>query len=513
MNLSNIYQRAFNNSPEKTAYICGDAAVTYSELDEKRQYYAQEFADLGIMPGDRVALCMHNIPQLPQIYLAVFHLGAIAVPISPYSTASELRYALVKSGSTLLIAGLDIYDIALEATAEVTPVERLICADKPDNALEIFTELPNERPSQIECANTLSTDPAMILFTSGSTANPKGIVHTNKSLFAASANRCMALNMGKNDIYFNSGYLCHGAASTMTLFPVLHSGGTAIFMEKFDPALFWPMVDKYRPTIAALGPSQLYAMLEHPMRSSSDISSLRYVTTGGDVVSEELHRLFYETMGFPLSESIGMTECGTYMTTVPGEPYKTGSMGKPITGVEVRLVNESGEEVKSGDVGQIIVRSDTVMSGYWQDEENTALAIVNEWLYTGDAAYKDKDGYYYFAGRIKNMLVRDSCNIPPLELESAIKQHPLIRDCGVVGIPDQRHGQKIIAFFELSDPQKKIYEPELRDFTATLIMQPRLPDRFFNIDRLPLTPLGKVDRKKLEIIARENMSETEDKTA
>ena len=502
MNLGKIYQTALLATPDKVAYVCGDTAVSYRALDEATRRYAGTLKTLGVTKGDRVALSMHNIPQLPQLYLALYLLGAVAVPISPYSTAAELNYALVHSSARLFLVSHALYGAGCEAALSAPLVERTLVVDGQDGAQDELNMAMTSPPTMpLDDLDVDPAEPAAILYTSGSTAKPKGIVYTQKSLYYTATCRASTLGLTAADIYFNAGFLCHGAALTMTLLPMLYAGGTAVFPAKFNPAEFWPTVARYKPTIAALGPSQLWAVLEHPLCASTDFSSLRYVTSGGDVVSQQLHELCLQTLKFPISESIGMTECGTYMTTRPGMPHKTGSMGKPVIGAEVRLVDDQGHDVSPGDIGQIIVRTESCMMGYWNDPVNTALTLKDGWLQTGDAAHQDEDGYYYFAGRIKNMIVRDTCNISPKEVEDAIKQHPRVKDCGIVGIPDVRHGQRVIAFVLLKPDEPPLDAQELAQFTATLIMGPRLPDQWLQVTALPATPLGKLDRKKLQEIA------------
>lgn len=510
MQLKDIYQGPLASTPHKTAYVCGDSPVSYLELDDHSRLYAQALRFMGLTAGGRVALCMHNIPQLPQLLFAVSRLGAVAVMISPYSTAAEMLYALVHSGACLLLTSLELETAAREAAAGGPGVLNVNIVDRPSarGPLDIpLASLSQVRAMEVD-VEAEPLDPQMILYTSGSTALPKGIIHTAGSLQAAASLRSETLAMDSRDIYFNSGYLCHGAASTTALLPALYSGGCAVFPAKFSPARFWECMSRFPITIAAFGPSQLWEVLEHPLRVMADCQSLRYVSSGGDVVGEPLHRLFLETMGFPLSESMGMTECGTYITTRPGIVHKPGSMGKAAAGAMVRLVDDMGLEVEAGQIGQITVKTASMMAGYLSDEAASADVLVEGWLRTGDTAWQDQDGYYYFAGRIKNMIVRDMCNISPLELEGCIKQHPRVRDCGVVGIPDERHGQKVIAFVVLkgNPDEPGVSGPELEAFTARLIMGPRLPDQWLLVPELPATPMGKLDRPKLRQMALEQQA-------
>ena len=475
MNPATLFQTALKKTPDKIAYICGETSVSYCQLDEKARQHEVALKGLGVGKGDLVALTMHNIPQLPQLYMALYRIGAIAVPISPYSSIGDFSFALSHCSARLFLTSRELFPAACEAVAAAPLVEKVLVVDDEESSAESIV-LPDTAPEVEPCCLTQS-DPLMILYTSGSTARSKGIVYTCGSLRAAAINRAETLGITVDDTYYNAGYLCHGAALTTALLPILYAGGTALFPARFSVPDFFQSVSRYRPTIAALGPSQLWAVLEHPLCASADLTSLRYVTAGGDVVGEQLHGLFQQRMKFPLSESIGMTECGTYMTTRPGMPHRTGSMGKPVVGAEVRLVDEDGNDVAPGEIGQVVVRTATCMAGYWKDDENTALALVDGWLYTGDAARMDEDGYYYFAGRIKQMLVRDCVNISPMEVEDAIRQHPQVKDCGVIGIPDPRHGQKIFAFVQLKPGDTSFDQHDLAEFAAARVMRVRLPDR------------------------------------
>ena len=392
-----LFQKTLQRTPDKVACICQDAACTYREIDENSQRFARGLLHLGVQRGDRVALYMHNILEIAYLYMACSKIGAIAVPVSCYSQTPELVYALNHCEARLLLCSRALHPNVPVIGSQVPCLQHTFVIDDSDAAWE---EVLRAAPREVVWPHVEPADPALILYTSGSTNKPKGVTHTQRSLWHCAQDRCTTLGLTYRDTFLNTGYLCHDAASTTALLPMLYVGGTAIFPYSFQPEVFLEMVARCRPTFAAASPSQIQAILEHPGRPQVNFSCLKYWSAEGDIVPEQLHENFRAIMKFPLSESIGMAECSTYMTTPPGEPHKPGSMGKPVRGVKVRLVDEVGLEVGLGEAGEIVVRSDTMMDRYWKDPVHTARVLKRGWLHTGNLARQDEDGYYFFVERI-----------------------------------------------------------------------------------------------------------------
>ncbi len=496
MFIHQLHTAAAASTPDHTAVICGNQQLPYRELADAVEAGARALLGLGVRPGDRVSLFMHNIPEIIVLYLACSRAGVIAVPVSCYSKAPEVIYALNHCSARFLLASQKLYPVIKDLRSSVLSLERIFITDIPAGEPQAWQTVVAKAPAVTDWPTLQPADPAIILYTSGSTSQPKGVTHTQQSLVACAMNRARGLQLTASDRYLNSGYLAHGAAFSTALLPMLFAGGTAIFPVQCTPEIFLTLLTRQRATCLAAGPSQLWDVLELPDFAPSACRDLRYASCGGDVVSERLHQRFHELLGFPLSESIGMTECSTYMTTPPGTAHKTGSMGKPLPGVDIRLIDNTGRAVVEGEPGEILVRAKTMMAGYWNDPENTARALRDDWLHTGDLARRDADGYYYFVGRCKNMIVRDTCNISPGEVEDAINRNPRVRRSGVIGIPDERHGAKVIAFVAVNGTPAPT-AAELEQHLATLLMGPRLPDRWIVLDELPATPAGKLDRATL----------------
>ncbi|MFP5213077.1 MAG: class I adenylate-forming enzyme family protein [Acidobacteriota bacterium] len=504
MQLARIYEQSLEQAPDKVAFYCGDNSCTYGKLDEMARRYAAALSGLGVKQGDRVALLMYNRPEIVWFMFGCFKLGAVAVPVSCFSARDEVAHDVGHSGAKLLFASGEHYP-AIRDIDGLPSLEAIHCIDSgADSQSAAWREMLDRAVPFADPVELDPSAPAVILYTSGSTSRPKGVTHTHRSLWSCSVNRIETLSCTRDDRFVNVGYLCHGAAFSTALLPMLHVGGTAIFLPRYSSNGLLAVLARHRPTLGAAGPSHVWEILDHPQRPETDFGCLRYFSAGGDAVHEALFDAFQTKTGLPLSASMGMTECGTYLTSPSGAPHKRGSLGVPTYGVEVRMVDEEGKDVPQGEVGQLIVRSDTVMSGYWNDPENTGATLVGGWLYTGDLAHRDEDGYFYFVSRSKNMIVRDSGNISPGEVEDAINLHPAVRCSGVLGIPDKLHGQGVCAFVEFWDSAAQVPAPEeLQAFLSTRLAARKMPDHWVIIEKLPATPYGKVDRKALKQLAGE----------
>lgn len=498
-----IYRKALLRTPGKTAIICGADSWTYGRLHSEVDSAARTLCSLGITRGDRILLCSHNRIEIAALYLACFRLGAPAVAVSCYSSAAEIAYAVRQTGARLLLVNEPIFALLEETKLEGITPGSIYCLDPlPAQDARCWATAAAAPPATLAFPPIPQDQPAVIIFTSGSTKLPKGVTHTHHSLFHMAVNRCSTLDLGSEDTSLNSGYLVHGAALTMTLLPSLYVGGTAVYLPRFNAEDFLQLLKKRRITHAAAGPSQLPKLLDHPLAQTRDFSTLRYFTSGGDAVPDHLFERFRDVFGFELTQSMGMTECGTYLTTKPGETSTHGTLGRPVENTEVRIVNELDREVPAGEIGQIAVRTEAAMCGYWNDAEATKHTLRGGWLYTGDLGRKDDAGFFYFAGRVKNIIVRDEGNIAPGEIEEALNAHPAVKESCVIGIPEQGHGEEICAFVVMRDPaaagDPEKLEEELAAHLGSIIAQRKIPQKWAFLAVLPGTELGKVDRKELK---------------
>ncbi|MGE5445911.1 MAG: class I adenylate-forming enzyme family protein [Ignavibacteriales bacterium] len=341
-------------------------------------------------------------------------------------------------------------------------------------------------------------DPAVILYTSGTTAKPKGVVHTHYSLMHTVINQATTLQINSNDISLVPLPICH-IFGFGWLITTIYIGGTVILLPKFEPETFIDGINKYHPTLTTLLPAGLDNILNHPTALTCDFSSLKSCFVGGDKVPMRLHRRSLELAGLEITEGCGMTECCPYTVNPPFGPKRPGSIGTPVYATSLRLVDNSGKDVPEDDVGEILVKSEANMVEYWNNKEETAKALKHGWLYTGDMARVDEDGYYWFVCRKKEIIIRGGSNISPLEVEEVFYEHPAVKAVGVIGLPDEHVGQIVKAYVSLKeDITTSPTETELRTFVASRIAAYKVPEKIEFLPDLPFNPIGKVDRNRLK---------------
>lgn len=506
MLLHEFHGSALERIPEKTALICGDEGCTYADLDNIVAQYARALQGLGIKHGDRVGILMKNCLELVYLYCACFRTGAVAVPICHYHYKPDgMIYVANQFGIKLLITQQDLYDLVKGIEDAVSSLERILLAETENPQEEqSWKKAVREAPETFEPPEIKPDDPAVIFHTSGSTGKPKGVTHTHDSLYHATIYRNRALGLTDKLIFLTDSQLTRGATPMNVLLPVLYNGGTAVFRPTSNAGEYLEDLARHRVTQAASTPEHLWEILEHPLAGKTDFGNIEYFTSGGDAIPVHLFELFHRVTGKELSQSIGMTECGTYMTNFPSGKSRRGSIGTPVHGYEVSIIDSQGMEVPRGREGEIKIRSKALFSGYWNDPENTGKTIIDGWLHTGDIAFQDNDGFYFFKSRIKNIIVRGCVNIAPGEVEEALNQHSKIKYSGVVGVPDKKYGEAIHAFIVVD---KGAGAPpdveELRAFAAERLGPVKVPGHWTFIDDIPHISMGKIDRKGLKEMTRE----------
>jgi len=276
------------------------------------------------------------------------------------------------------------------------------------------------------------------------------------------------------------------------------SAGTVALLSHFEPGAVLSAIDRYRPTTLQLLPPALADILNHPKAASCDFSSLRCCIVGGDKVPPAVQERFRDRAGLAVTETCGMTESFSYAMNPPYGEKRLGSIGRPVHDTRLRLVDDAGREVAPGEVGEILVASRANMGGYWADPAETAKVLQDGWIRTGDLARMDADGYYWFAGRKKDIIIHGGSNISPLEVEDVIYQHPAVRTAGVVGVPDEHAGEIVRAYVALRDDAPALAQDELQAFVAARIAAYKVPAEVEFVSELPLNAVGKVDRRRLK---------------
>src|SRR5574341_1169006 len=499
MLLCELFEETLKNSPDKEAIIFKGKSTSYGELDESMKRSARALISLGIKRGDRVAIFMENRVELIELYFACFRVGAIAVPLNHRYQTDEVIYATNHCEAKVLISDSDLFPGVEDINNSVPSIQgNYVAGVESENRENSWNRVFKKASKKVKWPYVDENDPAMILYTSGSTSKPKGVIHTHSSIFNTCLSRKVTQELNEEDVSLVATAICHAGGSIGMTFPTLYSGGNIVLLEKVDPFLFLKSSEQYRPTRTLMLPAQLLDVVEHPKAEYIDFSSFREVECGGDQISHDLYEHFHKVAGFELTQIYGLTECEGSCLNPPFRLIKRGSIGKPRYGVEIRLVHDDGRDVPIGEVGEILIKSDSVMIGYWNHSENTEKTFLDGWLRTGDLARRDEDGYYYFTGRIKEVIIKGGSNIAPGEVEEVLDDHPDVIISGVIGVADPHYGELIHAFIELNpDLKNPPTEKELSSYASKRLAAYKVPNRWTFVKELPRNEVGKIDRRGL----------------
>jgi acyl-CoA synthetase (AMP-forming)/AMP-acid ligase II len=491
-------------APDKIALWFGERSWTYAELDDATDRIAASLSAAGVRAGDRVALFLPNCPELVLGYFACFKLGAVVVPLNYRYRQDEARYALEHSGATSLIVHQSLSGEVTGLPLAGSGVSRCYLvggkATPPFRAFDSLLAAEGDVP-----APTFDErQAAAILYTSGSTARPKGVTYTHATLWQNCLIQSETFQFTPADVLLVSTAACHAAAFTGQLLPNVCVGGTSVLTHLPTPAEVADAISRRGVIRVQMLPATLEDLVDYlEAHPDHDLASWRCCAAGGDIVPLELHHRFRKVAGFDISELYGMTEVLSCLTNPPFGVKKAGSVGKPAAQTSVRIVDDHDRDVAPGGAGELLVRSPAMMVGYWNDPAATAEALRGGWMHTGDLARCDDDGYHWFVSRKKEIIIRGGSNISPLEVEEVLDEHPAVHLSCVVGLPDPHFGEIVMAFVSLRDG---IAGPptadELRRFVAERLAAYKVPERITILPELPLNPTGKVDRKKLHAQAR-----------
>jgi acyl-CoA synthetase (AMP-forming)/AMP-acid ligase II len=512
MPLHEIYREALRHTPHKPAVVVGTQALTYRELDDLSHLWARAMLSLGIRKGDRVSILMPNRVEYLPLYFACYRIGAIASPLSclRQTVADEVVFALNLTRAKMLILDAK-YRTGLEGIAHRIPsLEWQFVMDERAGEESWPRFARSACPAAAASADVHwprveEGDPALIIFTSGSTSRPKGVTHTHSSIRHTAVNKSETLRLGSSDVHLIGTMLCHASGGFGFSMPTLYKGGTVVLPESFTPAALLDLLERHRATHVAVAPLHVEEMLALQRTRGADLTSIRTFRCGSDAVSLDLLERFRAATGFELLQTYGSTECEECCMNPPYGENRRGSIGRPIHGTRMKLLGPDGRDAPPGETGEMAIQSEAVMTGYWEDPEHTAETLVDGWLRTGDLARQDEYGYCFFAGRIKGIIVKGGTNITPAEVEDVVAAHPAVMACGVVGEPDARLGQTLHAFV-LPDTGRRDNPPtveELTAFASTKLSAIKVPDRWTFVEALPLTEVGKIDRKGLAALAEQ----------
>jgi long-chain acyl-CoA synthetase len=488
--------------PDEAAMVSAEERLTWRELEEASLRLAGGYLALDLEPGDRIASLMPNRIGLAIHYLACFKAGLVATPLNYRYTFREIDHALAVSGASALLVHEERGEDLAASELVGGLAQGVISYGGSVAAQHRFESLLESEPAG-GLTSLEPSSPAAIFFTSGSTGPAKGVTHTHETLRWMMASAISAFGLSEEDAFLPGSSMSHIGSFLWTL-STLAVGGRVIVARTYDSHELLPLLREHSPTVLAMIPAALAALIRDHDLAPEDFACLRICRAGADKVSTELLTEFASLAGFPIDEGYGMTEVGLATLNPPLGPIKQGSIGPPIGGFSIALRDEEGGSLEAGTVGRVWIKSRSRMAGYWEAPEATAEVVQEGWLDSGDLARADEDGYLWFFGRKKQVIVHDGSNISPLEVESALMEHPAVDLAGVVGIHDEVHGENVRAYVTLRPGAT-------RPSSADLIVSCRervgykAPEEIVVLDEMPLNPTGKIDRVGLKRMAEDHL--------
>jgi long-chain acyl-CoA synthetase len=502
-NLARLTEQAFERRGDYQALLFEERWHSSADLFERSRRLAAGLSDRGLAPGERVVVTMANSPEVGIAYQAVWRAGAVVTPANFLLPPRDLRHVIADAEASAVITTSEFADKMREATNGLGSVRLLVSSGRDEGFLDLSSV---ERADPEPIVPRDDDQLAAVLYTGGTTGRSKGVMLSHASLnFTGAAAQASSYVPGLNR-GLTSLPLSHAYGLLVTI-AGMHSPErpVGVLMRWFDPQDFLELVVQERIETTAVVPSMLQILLSQPLEDY-DLSSLRYVTSGGAPLAAEVAEQFRRRVpSVSIRQGYGLTETAALVSSNPIGQEKPGSVGLPVPGTEVRILDEDGRELSNGEVGEICVRSPGVMQGYWHAPEVTSEALQDGWLRTGDLGYQDDDGYLFIVDRKKDLIIRGGFNVYPRDIEDALLEHPAIESAGVVGRPDEMHGEEVVAFVALH-PGATVPSSELLGWARTRIGGYRYPREIHLIDVVPLTAVGKIDRKALRARLRDEIA-------
>ncbi len=507
MNVGHLLTKASRTYPERPALVYGDKRFTYQETNERVNRFANTLKELGLKKGDRLAIVQRNCLHILETIFACFKAGMAVVPINVRLHPKELAYIIEDSGAKALVYSEDFIETFKSIREELKEVEHFICLSEAPDSLD-YEKLVSSGNSEEAEVDVNTDDLAWIFYTSGTTGKPKGAMWTHKTILTMVMNYYADVYpLSPEDIVLHVAPLTHGSGAYAL--PVIGKGALNLILKakKFDPELVFQTIEERRVTnIAFLTPTMINMLLYSPYIDKYDLSSLRCIVYGGSPMYVEDLKGVVRKMGEIFVQIYGQGEAPMTISYLKKEEHlidatkeemaRLMSAGIPRTDIEVKIFDEEDRELPTGKIGEIVVRGDIVMKGYWNKPYDTAESLRNGWLHTGDLGTMDDKGYIYIMDRKRDMIISGGINIYPREIEEVILRHPAVYEVAVVGVPDPLWGESIKAIIVLRDGVKAT-EEDIIDFCKENIASFKKPKSVEFVDSLPKSAYGKILKREI----------------
>ncbi|MCL4118291.1 UNVERIFIED_CONTAM: hypothetical protein GTU68_042195 [Idotea baltica] len=511
LNLSVLLESSAFKFPIKSAFTFADTTLTYAQVNGAANQIANGLKSIGISKGDKVALSCFNLPYFPIVYFGILKAGATVVPLSVLLKEDEIAYHLNDSEAKAYFCFLGSPDLPMGQMGHSGFQNAANCEHffmitpkptdpSPIEGTKTMGMLMGGQSPAFETVRTSAEDTALIIYTSGTTGKPKGaeLTHSNLLINAGISRDLFGINHDDRALIVLP--LFHIFAMTCLMNAVAYGGGHSVLLPRFDAEAVFGLLQKHEITIFAGVPTMYWGMLNYkdPKFDYAKISAnMRVAASGGAALPVQVLEDFKERFGVNILEGYGMSE-GSPIVTFNQEDVgtKPGSIGTPVWGVEVKLVDDEGKEVPQGEKGELWYRGHNVMKGYYNKPEANAKSLTDGWLHSGDVAIQDEDGFYFIVDRTKDMIIRGGLNVYPREVEEVMIQHEAVSLVAVIGVPHEEMGEDIKAYVVLEDGAS-VTESDLKAYTKSKLAAYKYPRSIEFIDALPMSATGKILKKEL----------------
>ena len=515
LNLAMILEHHLRLRPEREAIVCGDVRLTYAQLDALACRVAGALRALGVAPGDKVALSCPNTPHFPIAYFGILKAGATVVPLNVLLKGREIAYHLADSDAKAYLCFEGTPELPMaqwghegfrgaDACEHFVVMTKAMGAPSPIEGEKTLDMLAKDQPPRFDTVMRSPEDTAVILYTSGTTGQPKGaeLTHANMLINAMVTRE---LGLQKVGIDYSTSLcalpLFHSFGQTCVMNAGLYGGSRIVLVPRFEPGPVLETMAREQVNHFSGVPTMFWALLRHAEATGMDLEPvsrhLKSCTSGGAAIPVEILHAFDAKFGVEVLEGYGLSETSPVATfNQHGRPRKPGSIGFPVWGCEVRVVDDAGDEVPRGELGEIVIRGHNIMKGYYKRPEATAEAMRGGWFHSGDVARMDEDGYIFIADRLKDMIIRGGLNVYPREIEEVLATHPAVSMAAVIGVPSEELGEEVKAFV-IRKPGALTTEQELISWARDAMAGYKYPRAVEFVDALPMTATGKVLKREL----------------
>jgi len=497
MNIAQLGENRVMEQGEQATLIFEGREITNVEMLRASKKLATALKELGVKRGDRVILQMPNCPEALQSFSAVWRMGAVIVPINYLIGEEETAYIYQDSGAKVVISDQAFLPKIRAGRVKAPEVKTVILIDDdvPEGTLS-YRHLVENSQEEHNVVETQDDEIAALIYTAGTTGRPKGVIHTHHSLYANAKMQYETVPLPDGMTSISVLPLCH-SFGIATMNNGLFRTGRTVLLNSFDMDVIFSSIEKYRANIMAGVPTMYVYMLLHPEPQKYNLSSMKYWISGSAPLALETWNKFKGVFGFEIIEGWGLTEAGANNSVNPLDGVKkVGSIGLPMKGTEMRIVDDHGNALTPGQQGEIVIRGPQLMKGYWNKPEETAEILIDGWLHTGDVGYVDDDGYFWITDRKKDLIIKGGENISPRTIEEVLFMHPKVSEAAVIGMKDDIYGENIKAFLVLN-PGETATAEEIIEYCRTKLTNFLLPKEVVFLKSFPKSLVGKILKREL----------------